>query len=151
MDGIFPGGGPAFTNQKIDLEAATAVVEGDWPTPIAWVDGLGGIQTMVGGSLCTEAPADHPMRVVYEVLFACGPPGDGNWDAPALLYAIGDIETVFSEEGQGGAAVINAGRRVVVGDAFEPSGRPLRPRGRPGHAQSTHRRAPRGRLTEASP
>jgi hypothetical protein len=108
MDGIFPGGGPAFTNQKIDLESASAVVGGEgWPTPIAWVDGLGGIQTKVGGTLCTEA-ATHPMRIVYEVLFACGPPGDGNWDAPTLLYAISDLEGVFSEEGQGGAAVINA-------------------------------------------
>jgi hypothetical protein len=107
MDGIFPGGGPAFTNQKIDLESASAVVGGDWPTPIAWVDGLGGVETKVGGALCSEAPK-HPMRIVYEVLFACGPPGDGNWDAPTLLYAIGDLEGVFSEQGQGGAAVINA-------------------------------------------
>jgi Inosine-uridine preferring nucleoside hydrolase len=107
MDGIFPGGGPAFTNQKIDLESASAVVGGDWPTPIAWVDGLGGVETKVGGALCSEAPK-HPMRIVYEVLFACGPPGDGNWDAPTLLYAIGDVEGVFSEQGQGGAAVINA-------------------------------------------
>jgi Inosine-uridine preferring nucleoside hydrolase len=109
MDGIFPGGGPAFTNQKIDLESASAVVGGEgWPTPIAWVDGLGGVQTMVGGSLCTTAPPKHPMRIVYEVLFACGPPKDGNWDAPTLLYAIGDLQGVFSEEGHGGAAVINA-------------------------------------------
>jgi pyrimidine-specific ribonucleoside hydrolase len=107
MDGIFPGGGPAFTNQKIDLESASAVVGGEgWPTPMAWVDGLGGVQTKVGGALCAEAP-DHPMRIVYEVLFACGPPGDGNWDAPALLYAIGDLRGAFTEEGQGGAAVIN--------------------------------------------
>jgi hypothetical protein len=107
MDGIFPGGGPAFTNQKIDLESANAVVGGEgWPTPIAWVDGLGGIQTKVGGALCSEA-ARHPMRIVYEVLFACGPPGDGNWDAPTLLYAIGDLRGAFSEQGQGGAAVIN--------------------------------------------
>jgi pyrimidine-specific ribonucleoside hydrolase len=107
MDGIFPGGGPAFTNQKIDLESASAVVGGDgWPTPMAWVDGLGGVQTKVGGALCAEAP-DHPMRIVYEVLFACGPPGDGNWDAPTLLYAIGDLRGAFTEEGQGGAAVIN--------------------------------------------
>jgi hypothetical protein len=108
MDGIFPGGGPAFTNQKIDLESASAVVGGEgWPTPMAWVDGLGGIQTKVGGALCAEAP-DHPMRIVYEELFACGPPGDGNWDAPALLYAIGDLRGAFTEEGRGGAAVINA-------------------------------------------
>jgi pyrimidine-specific ribonucleoside hydrolase len=108
MDGIFPGGGPAFTNQKIDLESASAVVGGEgWPTPMAWVDGLGGVQTKVGGALCAEAP-DHPMRIVYEVLFACGPPGDGNWDAPALLYAIGDLPGAFTEEGRGGAAVINA-------------------------------------------
>ena len=108
MDGIFPGGGPAFTNQKIDLESASTVVGGEgWPTPMAWVDGLGGVQTKVGGALCAEAP-DHPMRIVYETLFACGPPGDGNWDAPALLYAIGDLPGAFTEEGQGGAAVINA-------------------------------------------
>jgi pyrimidine-specific ribonucleoside hydrolase len=109
MDGIFPGGGPAFTNQKIDLESASAVVGGEgWPTPIAWVDGLGGVQTKVGGTLCTTARPKHPMRIVYEALFACGPPGDGNWDAPTLLYAIGDLRGVFSEEGHGGAAVINA-------------------------------------------
>jgi hypothetical protein len=47
------------------------------------------------------------MRIVYEALFACGPPGDGNWDAPTLLYAIGDLPGAFSEQGQGGAAVIN--------------------------------------------
>jgi hypothetical protein len=109
MDGIFPGGGPAFTNQKIDLDSASAVISGEgWPTPIAWVDGLGGGQTRVGGTLCTTAAPKHPMRIVYEVLFACGPPKDGNWDAPTLLYAIGDLQGVFSEEGQGGAAVINA-------------------------------------------
>jgi Inosine-uridine preferring nucleoside hydrolase len=107
MDGIFPGGGPAFTNQKIDLESANAVVGGEgWPTPIAWVDGLGGIETKVGGALCTEA-AGHPMRIVYELLFACGPPGDGNWDAPTLLYAVDELPGAFSEQGQGGAAVIN--------------------------------------------
>jgi hypothetical protein len=107
MDGIFPGGGPAFTNQKIDLAAASAVVNGDWPTPIAWVDGLGGIQTLVGGELCTTVPRRHPMRIVYEELFECAAPGDGNWDAPTLLYAIGDHPATFSELGQGGAAVIN--------------------------------------------
>jgi hypothetical protein len=108
MDGIFPGGGPPFTNQKIDLAAAGAVVGGEgWPTPIAWVDGLGGVQTKVGGTLCTAAPPDHPMRIVYEMLFGCGPPGDGNWDAPTLLYAIGQPVGAFIELGQGGAAVLN--------------------------------------------
>ena len=107
MDGLFPNGAPAVTNQKIDLDAAQAVVEGDWPTPIAWVDGFGGIETKVGGRLCTETDADHPMRLVYETLFGCEPPGDGNWDAPAFLYAIGDIPDAFEELGQGGAAVIN--------------------------------------------
>ena len=47
------------------------------------------------------------MRIVYESLFQCGPPTDGDWDAPTFLYAVGDIPTAFSEEGQGGAAVIN--------------------------------------------
>ena len=108
MDGVFPGGGPAFTNQKLDPEAAAAVVGGGgWPTPIAWVDGLSGVQTMVGGALCTTVAADHPMRVVYESLFGCGPPGDGNWDAPTLMYAVGDLPAAFTELGQGGAAVLN--------------------------------------------
>ena len=38
MDGIFPGGGPAFTNQKIDLAAASVVVGG---RGMADTDGLG--------------------------------------------------------------------------------------------------------------
>ncbi len=112
MDGVFPGGWEAVTNQKLDLAAASAVVAGTadvpaWPTPIAWIDGLDGIATRVGGELCTQAPADHPMRIVYEELFECGAPGDGNWDAPALLYAVGDVPEVFSIHGRGGAAVIN--------------------------------------------
>jgi hypothetical protein len=108
MDGFFPTGGPAFTNQKLDLAAAEAVVAPDaWPTPIAWVDGTAGVATRVGAGLCTSVPADHQMRVVYEALFQCNPPTDGNWDAPALLYAVGDLPAAFSELGQGGAAVIN--------------------------------------------
>jgi hypothetical protein len=108
MDGFFPNGGPAFTNQKLDLAGATAVVSGrGWPVPVAWVDGFNGIQTKVGATLCTSTPADHPMRIVYEALFGCGPPTDGNWDAPALLYAVGDSPKVFTELGQGGGAVIN--------------------------------------------
>ena len=110
MDGLFPGGGPASTNQKIDLAAASAVVRGAaWPTPIAWVDGLGGIATQGRGERCARRRRPtHPMRIVYETLFGCGAPGDGDWDAPALLYAIGDPPGVFSELGQGGAAVVNA-------------------------------------------
>lgn len=109
MDGFFPEGGPAFTNQKIDLAAATAVIGGEgWPTPIAWVDGLNGVATKVGGTLCATVKAKHPMRIVYEELFGCEPPGDGNWDAPTLLYAIGDLPDIWSELGQGGAAAINA-------------------------------------------
>jgi purine nucleosidase len=107
MDGLFPSGGPAFTNQAIDLAAASAVVGGDWPVPVAWVDGTTGVATKVGATLCTTVPANHPMRIVYESLFGCGPPGDGDWDAPAFLYAIGDVPAVFSEAGQGGGAVIN--------------------------------------------
>jgi pyrimidine-specific ribonucleoside hydrolase len=109
-DGLFPNEGvPAFTNQKIDLAAATEVLSGaGWPTPAAWVDGATGGNTRVGGTLCTAAPADNPMRIVYETLFACGPPDDGDWDAPTLLYAINGAASVFSELGQGGAAVINA-------------------------------------------
>jgi Inosine-uridine preferring nucleoside hydrolase len=108
MDGFFPGGGPAFTNQKIDLAAANTVVGGTgWPTPIAWADGQVGIATKVGSTLCTTVEADHPMRVAYEKLFGCGPPTDGDWDAPTLLYALGDHPELFTELGQGGAAVIN--------------------------------------------
>ena len=108
-DGLFPNGAPAVTNQKLDLAAASEVVNGtDWPTPIAWVDGLTGIQTKVGGALCTTVPANNPMRIVYESRFGCGPPGDGDWDGPTLLYAIGGKQGLFSELGKGGAAYINA-------------------------------------------
>jgi hypothetical protein len=112
MDGLFPGGVGPVTNQKLDLAAARAVVVGrsgaaPWPTPIAWVDGFPGIATRVGGTLCRKVPKDNPMRIVYEELFGCGPVGDGNWDAPALLFAIGDVPQVFSVLGRGGAAVIN--------------------------------------------
>jgi hypothetical protein len=112
MDGLFPNGGPAFTNQRLDLEAAAKVVgnaqQPGWPGPIAWVDGFGGLGTTVGETLCTSAPADNPMRIVYEFLFACGPVGDGNWDAPTFLFAIRDIPNAFTKLGLGGAAVINA-------------------------------------------
>jgi hypothetical protein len=112
MDGIFPGGMGPVTNQKLDLAAARAVVSGGgesgpWPTPIAWVDGVPGIGTRVGGTLCAKTPTDHPMRIVYETLFKCGPVGDGNWDAPTLLFAIGDIPEAFEILGRGGAADIN--------------------------------------------
>jgi hypothetical protein len=111
-DGLFvPAGGnnPAFTNQKIDLAAATEVLSGaGWPTPMEWVDGFTGISTQVGGTLCTTVPAKNPMRIVYEKLFGCGPPKDGDWDGPTMLYAVSGRSGVFSELGQGGAAVINA-------------------------------------------
>jgi hypothetical protein len=110
-DGLFPSGGsnPPFTNQKIDLAAATDVLSGaGWPTPMEWVDGFIGISTRVGGTLCTAAPAKNPMRIAYEKLFGCGPPKDGDWDGPTLLYAVNGRGTVFSELGQGGAAVINS-------------------------------------------
>ena len=45
------------------------------------------------------------MRVAYEALFGCGPPKDGDWDAPTLLYAIGDLPAAFEELGQGGAVI----------------------------------------------
>ena len=112
MDGVFPNGFGPVTNQKLDLDAAQLVVEGrrgqgQWPTPIAWVDGLDGIATRVGGSLCTKASKRNPMRIVYEDLFGCGPVRDGDWDGPALLFAVGDVPSVFSKLGQGGAAVLN--------------------------------------------
>ena len=108
-DGLFPNGAPPLTNQKLDTASAQDVVTGaDWPTPIAWVDGFTGIATKVGGSLCTTVPTDNPMRIVYESKFGCGPPGDGDWDGPTLLFAIGGTQDVFSELGQGGAAFINS-------------------------------------------
>jgi hypothetical protein len=53
------------------------------------------------------------MRVVYENLFDCGEPMDGNWDAPTLVYAIDGPTTVFEELGQGGAATINPAGGLV--------------------------------------
>jgi hypothetical protein len=106
-DGLFPAGAPPLTNQKLDLAAAREVVAGSrWPTPIAWVDGFVGIRTRVGGTLCATVPPSNPMRVVYEAEFGCGPPGDGDWDGPTLLYAVGGTQGFFSASGRGGAAVI---------------------------------------------
>jgi Inosine-uridine preferring nucleoside hydrolase len=107
-DGLFPAGAPPLTNQKLDASSAREVVSGtNWPTPIAWVDGFTGIETKVGGGLCTSVPPTNPMRIVYESRFGCGPPGDGDWDGPTLLYAVGGLQNLFSELGQGGAAYIN--------------------------------------------
>jgi hypothetical protein len=108
-DGLFPNSAPPLTNQKLDLASAREVVSGtNWPTPIAWVDGFTGVNTKVGGSLCTTVAPNNPMRIVYEAEFGCGPPGDGDWDGPTLLYAVGGIQGLFSELGQGGAAYVNA-------------------------------------------
>jgi inosine-uridine preferring nucleoside hydrolase len=112
MDGLFPDGLPPVTNQQYDLPAAAAVVgEGTtdtgWPTPITWVDGTTSVTTDIGTELCTDAPPHHPIRIVYENLFGCGPPTDGNWDAPTFLFAVGDTPTAFTQLGQGGSAVIN--------------------------------------------
>lgn len=108
-DGFFPNDGfPALTNQKLDPAAATEVVSGDWPTPIAWVDGTTGVATKVGGALCASAPAKNPMRIVYEAKFGCGPPADGDWDGPTLLYAVQGPGDLFTELGQDGSAYINA-------------------------------------------
>lgn len=108
-DGLFPNGAPPLTNQKLDLASAREVVNGTgWPTPIAWVDGSTGIQTKVGGALCTTVPSSNPMRIVYISRFGCGPPGDGDWDGPTLLYAVSGKQQFFTELGQGGAAFLNA-------------------------------------------
>jgi len=108
-DGLFPDGAPALTNQKLDLVSAREVVNGaGWPTPIAWVDGSTGLQTKVGGALCTTVRSSNPMRIVYESRFGCGPPGDGDWDGPTLLYAVGGKQQFFTGLGQGGAAFLNA-------------------------------------------
>jgi hypothetical protein len=108
-DGLFPNGAPPVTNQQLDLASASDVVEGtNWPTPMAWVDGFVGIRTKVGGALCRSVKPDNPMRIAYQWEFGCKAPGDGDWDGPTLLYAIGDGKGVFSELGRGGAAYINA-------------------------------------------
>jgi hypothetical protein len=107
-DGLFPTGGPPFTNESIDIAATKDIVgTGGWPTPMAWVDGFTGVYTKVGASLCTSVPPKNPMRIVYTALFHCGAPGDGDWDGPTLLYAVKGPSDVFSDLGQGGAAVIN--------------------------------------------
>jgi hypothetical protein len=107
-DGLFPMGGPPFTNERLDIAATKWIVGTQgWPTTIAWVDGFTGINTKVGGRLCSSVPPKNPMRIVYQKLFNCGPPGDGDWDGPTMLYAVGGGPGIFSELGQGGAAVIN--------------------------------------------
>jgi hypothetical protein len=107
-DGLFPTGGPPFTNERLDIAATKFLVSTrGWPTSIAWVDGFAGINTKVGGTLCSSVPPKNPMRIVYQKLFNCGPPGDGDWDGPTMLFAVGEGTGIFSELGQGGAAIIN--------------------------------------------
>jgi pyrimidine-specific ribonucleoside hydrolase len=106
-DGLFPSGGPPLTNEALDITATKTLVA-TWPTPIAWVDGFTGANTKVGAALCTTVPRRNPMRIVYTHLFDCGPPGDGDWDGPTMLYAVEGASGVFSELGHGGAAVVNA-------------------------------------------
>lgn len=119
-DGLFPSGGPPFTNERLDIAATQELVGSQgWPTPIAWVDGFTGINTKVGGNLCTSVPPKNPMRIVYTELFGCGPPGDGDWDGPTLLYAVGDTPRSFSELGQGGAAVINSQGGLTWGSGLD--------------------------------
>ena len=143
MDGLFPGGIGPVTNQKIDLAPLDAVVsDPGWPGPIArGPTATVGIATKVGASLCTTTAADHPMRIAYEALFGCGPPKDGDWDAPTLLYAVGDLPAAFEELGQGGAAVINAERRLVVAGQLVAQARRVRPRRGPDRAQRSDRAA----------
>jgi hypothetical protein len=119
-DGLFPTGGPPFTNERIDIAATKSVVGAQgWPTAIAWVDGYTGISTKVGGSLCSSVPPKNPMRIVYQKLFNCGPPGDGDWDGPTTLYAVGGGPGIFSELGQGGAAVINTQGGLTWGSGVD--------------------------------
>ena len=108
-DGLFPTGGPPLTNEHIDMAATQYLVSTQgWPTAMAWVDGFTGVYTKVGGTLCTSVPPKNPMRIVYTALFHCGPPGDGDWDGPTLLYAVEGAAGVFTDLGRGGAAVVNA-------------------------------------------
>lgn len=119
-DGFFPSGGPPFTNEKIDIPASQFLVSTKgWPTPMAWVDGLTGIATKVGASLCTSVPPKNPMRIVYTKLFNCGPPGDGDWDGPTMLFAVQGASGIFSELGQGGAAVINSQGGLTWGSGVD--------------------------------
>ncbi len=107
-DGLFPTGGPPLTNEGLDVAATQQLVSPDgWPTAMAWVDGFTGANTKVGGELCTAVPPKNPMRIVYTKLFGCGPPGDGDWDGPTLLYAVDGAPGAFTVLGQGGAATIN--------------------------------------------
>ena len=74
MDGLFPGGvrtghqSEARPRSRARIVVAGGADAAPWPTPIAWVDGLDGIATRVGGTLCAKAPANNPMRIVYEDL-----------------------------------------------------------------------------------
>jgi hypothetical protein len=119
-DGLFPitDPPPPTTNELIDIPATKSILGADgWPTPMAWVDGFTGANTKVGASLCTTVPPKNPMRINYTTLFNCGPPGDGDWDGPTMLYAVEGATGIFSELGQGGAAVINSKGGLSWGSA----------------------------------
>ena len=96
MDGLFPVGGcPRSRTRRSTSPPRPRSSAATGRRPIAWVDGLGGIATKVGATLCT-ADAEPTIR--------CGSctrhcsradrPSDGDWDAPTLLYAVGDVPDV---------------------------------------------------------
>ena len=148
-DGLFPTGGPPFTNEKLDIAATKSLVArgGGWPTAIAWVDGLTGISTKVGGTLCTSVPPKNPMRIVYTKLFHCGPPGDGDWDGPTMLYAVEGATADLLRPGSGRCCGHQQQGRIVLGTGTGASAGGLRPCRKPSRAQREDQRAHRKLMT----
>ncbi len=67
-DGLFPTGGPPFTNESLDVAATKSLVSTQgWPTAIAWVDGLTGIDTRER-ALCGGAPQEPHAYRLHEVV-----------------------------------------------------------------------------------
>ena len=69
-DGLFPMGGPPFTNERLDIAATRAIVASTgWPTAIAWVDGYTGVNTKVGGTPLHLGSSKEPdAHRLYEAL-----------------------------------------------------------------------------------
>ena len=75
-------------NFKTD-PAATVHVAAEWPTPIVFTGGGAFAERLATGArLASEAPADSPVRLAYELYFG-GPPRDRHSaDQIAVLVAV---------------------------------------------------------------
>ena len=106
MGGEYPRATAPEWNFGLDLAATRQVVAG-WPAPVVY-DGFEiGARVFVGNNVCTSHPVDSPVRVAFDLLYACdNGQADGTWDPTALYYAVYGADHVYRLAGYGGHNVV---------------------------------------------